>query len=167
VGRQLDPSFKVVDHALPLVRSVVARRHAPDALVRWAATAGREALHALHEVPRDLAEITRRARADGLQIQFIHRNLDHFIHEMDRSSNRLSRDRDAAVVVGSAGHADRRRLRTSISALGLRARRPRSWDRSRDWHPGSGSPDRARGFSAGGSIDCVRPDGKIGGNVNG
>jgi ubiquinone biosynthesis protein len=103
VGRQLDPSFKVVDHALPLVRAVVARRHAPDALVRRAASAGREALHALQEVPRDLAEITRRARADGLQIQFVHRNLDHFIHEMDRSSNRLSfAIVIAAVVVGSA-----------------------------------------------------------------
>lgn len=103
VGRQLDPSFKVIDHALPLVRSVLARRHAPDALARRAAIAGREALHALQEVPRDLAEIARRARADGLQIQFVHQNLDHFIHEMDRSSNRLSfAIVIAAVVVGSA-----------------------------------------------------------------
>jgi ubiquinone biosynthesis protein len=81
----------------------VARRHAPEALVRRAAIAGREALNALQEVPRDLVEITRRVRAEGLQIQFIHQNLDHFIHEMDRSSNRLSfAIVIAAVVVGSA-----------------------------------------------------------------
>jgi ubiquinone biosynthesis protein len=54
-------------------------------------------------VPRDLAELTRKARTDGLQVQFIHRNLDYFIREMDRASNRLSfAIVIAAIVIGSA-----------------------------------------------------------------
>jgi ubiquinone biosynthesis protein len=43
------------------------------------------------------------ARRDGLRIEFVHRNLDHFIREMDRSSNRLSfAVVIAAIVVASA-----------------------------------------------------------------
>jgi hypothetical protein len=54
-------------------------------------------------VPAALAAFARRARTGGFQIQFSHQNLDHFIDEMDRSSNRLSfAIVIAAVVVGSA-----------------------------------------------------------------
>ena len=54
-------------------------------------------------LPGNLAEIARRARTDGLQIQIVHRNLDFFIREMDRSSNRLSfAIVIAAIVVASS-----------------------------------------------------------------
>jgi ubiquinone biosynthesis protein len=54
-------------------------------------------------LPDDVAALTRKARRDGLRIQFVHRNLDHFIREMDRSSNRLSFSIViAAIVIGSA-----------------------------------------------------------------
>ena len=67
------------------------------------ADAGRDMLSALRTLPGNLAEIARRARADGLQVQFVHRNLDYFIREMDRSSNRLSfAIVIAAIVVASS-----------------------------------------------------------------
>jgi ubiquinone biosynthesis protein len=97
VGRQLDPAFKMVEHATPLVESLVEQKHQPLALAVRAAEAGRDVMKALRTLPEDLAEITRRARADGLQIQFVHRNLDYFVREMDRSSNRLS----FAVVIAA------------------------------------------------------------------
>jgi hypothetical protein len=54
-------------------------------------------------LPRDLAALARKARTDRLQIQLVHRNLEFFVREMDRSSNRLSfAIVIAAVVVGSA-----------------------------------------------------------------
>lgn len=103
VGRQLDPSFRIVEFATPVVERLIAEKHTPRVLAFRAADAGRETVKALRDLPRDLAEIARRARADGLQIQFVHRNLDYFIHEMDRSSNRLSfAIVIAAIVIGSA-----------------------------------------------------------------
>jgi ubiquinone biosynthesis protein len=103
VGARLDPSFTIVAHAAPLVERVVEQHHSPGALARRAAGAGHDALTALGALPRDLAEITRRARTEGLQVQFVHRNLGHFIREMDRSSNRLSfAIVIAAIVIGSA-----------------------------------------------------------------
>ena len=103
VGRQLDPSFKIVEYAAPLVETLVAAKHRPSALAGRTAAASREMLSVLQSLPRDLAEITRRARAEGLRVEFVHRDFDHFIREMDRSSNRLSfAVVIAAIVIGSS-----------------------------------------------------------------
>jgi ubiquinone biosynthesis protein len=103
VGRQLDPTFKIVEHATPFVQSLIEQKYTPAALALRTADAGREVISALRTVPANLAEITRRIRADGLQVQFVHRNLDFFVREMDRSSNRLSfAVVIAAIVIGSS-----------------------------------------------------------------
>ncbi|MBI4484930.1 MAG: ubiquinone biosynthesis protein UbiB [Acidobacteria bacterium] len=97
VGRQLDPSFKIVEHAAPFVEALIEQDHSPGRLALRTADAGREVLTAFRSLPGNLAEIARKARSDRLQIQFVHRNLDYFIREMDRSSNRLS----FAIVIGA------------------------------------------------------------------
>ena len=103
VARQLDPSFKLVDHARPLVERVLRERLTPSAIAARVSELGHEAAEALQAVPRDLVEIVRKARTDRLQIQFVHRNLEHFVQEMDRSSNRLSfAVVIAALIVGSS-----------------------------------------------------------------
>jgi ubiquinone biosynthesis protein len=67
------------------------------------ADAGREMLNAMRALPGSLAEIARKARTEGFRIHFVHRNLDVFIREMDRSSNRLSfAIVIAAIVIGSS-----------------------------------------------------------------
>jgi ubiquinone biosynthesis protein len=103
VGAQLDPSFRMVAHAAPLVQRLVEQKQTPGAIALRAVDAGHEAFSALRGLPRDLAEIMRRARTNGLQVQFVHRNFEHFVREMDRSSNRLSfAIVIAAVVIASA-----------------------------------------------------------------
>jgi ubiquinone biosynthesis protein len=103
VGRQLDPSFKIVEYAGPFVESLVAAKHQPAALALRTATASRELLSVLRNFPGDLAAIARRARAEGLRVEFVHRDFDHFIREMDRSSNRMSfAIVIAAIVIGSS-----------------------------------------------------------------
>jgi ubiquinone biosynthesis protein len=97
VGRQLDPSFKIVAHAAPFVEALLEQKYSPTTLAVRTADTGREVLSALRSLPDNLAEVARKARSDTLQIQFVHRNLDYFIREMDRSSNRLS----FAVVIGA------------------------------------------------------------------
>jgi ubiquinone biosynthesis protein len=90
VGRQLDPDFQIVEHATPFVTSLLAGKRAPAAVARRTVRAGRDALGAMRALAANLAEISRRIRTDGMQVQFVHRNLDFFVREMDRSSNRLS-----------------------------------------------------------------------------
>lgn len=103
VGRQLDPTFKIVEHATPFVESLIEQKYTPEALALRTADAGREVLSAVRALPSNLAEITRKIRTDGMQVQFVHRNLDFFVREMDRSSNRLSfAVVIAAIVVASS-----------------------------------------------------------------
>jgi ubiquinone biosynthesis protein len=103
VGRQLDPRFKLVDSARPIVQQILRDRLTPASLAARAGELGREAAETLTSMPRDLAEVIRKTRGDGLQIQFVHRNLDYFVQEMDRSSNRLSfAIVIAALIVASA-----------------------------------------------------------------
>ena len=63
---------------------------------------------ALQRVPRDLIELVAKARDGRLEIRFVHQNLEHFVQEMDRSSNRLSfAVVIAALIVGSSFVAQR------------------------------------------------------------
>jgi ubiquinone biosynthesis protein len=90
VGRNLDPSFRMLEHAAPMVEEVWLQRHLPGALTERAAEAARDAATLVRSLPREVGALLRKARGDNLQIQFVHRNLEHFVLEMDRSSNRLS-----------------------------------------------------------------------------
>ena len=97
VGRQLDPSFTIVAHATPLVETLLAEKLTPAALTARTVHAGREVVNALRTLPADLAALAQSVRRDGLQIQFVHRDFDYFVREMDRSSNRVS----FAIVIGA------------------------------------------------------------------
>jgi ubiquinone biosynthesis protein len=103
VGRNLDPAFKIVERATPHVERLIAQRRRPGAIAARAARKSVEIADFVSGLPGHLAAITNRVRRDGLQVQFVHRNLDHFIREMDRSSNRLSfAIVIAAIVIGSS-----------------------------------------------------------------
>jgi ubiquinone biosynthesis protein len=103
VGRQLDPTFQMVEYARPVVAGIMRDRFSPSAVASGAEALGRELGEAMQSVPRDLVEIISKAKDDRLQIQFVHRNLEHFVQEMDRSSNRLSfAIVIAALIVGSS-----------------------------------------------------------------
>jgi ubiquinone biosynthesis protein len=103
VGRQLDPSFQIVEYATPHVEAMLMNKRRPVALARRAVESSHDALKALATVPANVAEIVAKTRRDGLRVEFVHTNLEHFIREMDRSSNRLSFSVViAAIVVASA-----------------------------------------------------------------
>jgi ubiquinone biosynthesis protein len=122
VGRQLEPDFQMVEHATPFVAGLVAERRSPRAIARRAGHAGRGAIRALGTLPAHVAEIARRVSADGMRVEFVHRNLDFFVREMDRSSNRLSfAVVIGAIVVGSSiiVHADAGPVFHGYPVLGL------------------------------------------------
>jgi ubiquinone biosynthesis protein len=103
VGRQLDPSFKMVEHAAPLAEQLWRKEFAPEAVGRRLLGGVRETVSALHALPLHLDAIGRKAREGRLEVRFVHTNLDHFEREMDRSSNRIASALIiAALVVGSS-----------------------------------------------------------------
>lgn len=90
VGREVDPTFKIVEHAAPMAERLWQREMRPAALITRAAGALRQTLSSAAALPRELEAAARKLRDGRLQVQFVHRNLDHFVSEMDRSTNRLS-----------------------------------------------------------------------------
>ena len=103
VGRQLDPTFKLIDEARPVVLEILRDRLRPAGAAARLGEMGRDAALALQDLPGDLLEIVSKAKDDRLQIQFVHRNLDQFVREMDRASNRLGfAIVIAALIVGSS-----------------------------------------------------------------
>ena len=103
VGRELDPAFKMVEHARPMAERIWRERHSPSALAPRALRAGRRSIELLADLPRQADGLLRKAREGRLEVQFVHRNLDHFVREMDRSSNRLSfAVVIAAILIGSS-----------------------------------------------------------------
>jgi len=97
VGRALDPSFQIVEHATPLAERLWIERHSPRALASRMSDATRDAVDTARQIPGELSAVMRKVRDNRFEVQFVHRNLEHFVREMDRSSNRLS----FAVVIGS------------------------------------------------------------------
>ena len=103
VGRRLDPAFNMIEHARPVVAGLLRDRLSPGAVASRVADMGRDMADALQALPRDLMQVVGKARDDQFKIQFVHRNLEHFVQEMDRSSNRLSfAIVIAALIVGSS-----------------------------------------------------------------
>jgi len=93
----------MAETARPLVARVLRERVAPSAIAGRAGDFAREAADVVQTLPRGVLEIVEKVRTDRFQIQFVHRNLEHFVQEMDRSSNRLSLAiLIAALVVGSS-----------------------------------------------------------------
>lgn len=103
VGVQLDPDFKIVEHAAPMAERLWKREHSPAVLGRRAVRELQQSVEAVRQIPRHVEAIARKVRDGRLEIRFVHRNLDHFVKEMDRSSNRLAFSMIiAALIVGSS-----------------------------------------------------------------
>lgn len=122
VGARLDPAFKMVEHAAPMAERLRRRELAPDAIASRVMQALTQTAVAVHAIPGHLDAIARKVRDGRLQVQFVHRNLDHFVHEMDRASNRIAFALIiAALIVGSSLiiHAGRGATAYGYPVLGL------------------------------------------------
>jgi hypothetical protein len=101
VGRQLDPTFK----SLSTPRRSSSRSSSRNTVLRrWRSarpTPGGSAERASTLRPTSLNHT--KDPADGMQMQFVHGDLDFVVREMDRSSNRLSfAVVIATIVIGSS-----------------------------------------------------------------
>lgn len=103
IGRQLDPDFNMVTHLKPFMHRLLQEKAGP-------ANLGREGLRMLlsysallKSLPDDLKELITRINRNKFKIDLEHRGLEHFITDLDKSSNRLSFSLlIAALIIGSS-----------------------------------------------------------------
>jgi len=103
LGRQYDPDFHITDHLTPLVKSALAERYQPDALMRRGRSAVSEFMSVVGGVPRDLARFLREARRGKTRIDLDLKRLDSFGRQLDRTLDRATVGiMTASLVIGSA-----------------------------------------------------------------
>lgn len=89
IGRQLDPDFNLALHLQPFVERMIRQRYEPGRIAQRLYEETRELLELAHEMPGYVNRTMKKISENDLRVQLEHRNLDHFILEMERSSNRL------------------------------------------------------------------------------
>ena len=89
VGRTLDPEFNMAAHLQPFVERLVRARYSPTRMAERMWVESQHLLGYAHDIPGHVNRTLRKLSEDDLRIQLEHRNLDHFILELERSSNRL------------------------------------------------------------------------------
>ncbi|MEK6262472.1 MAG: AarF/ABC1/UbiB kinase family protein [Planctomycetota bacterium] len=103
IGRSLDPAFNLASHLQPFVERLVRARYHPSRMAERMWHESKQMLEYAHDIPRHINRTLRKLSEDDLRIQLEHRNLDHFILELERSSNRLAVGVVvAALIVASA-----------------------------------------------------------------
>ncbi len=103
LGQQLDPEFHMIDHVTPFVERIIHQRYTPQALWERGRKSVRETLEVLADVPRDVRNLLRDMRRGRVKIDLDLKRLDHFGHQLDRASNRLTMGiLTASLVVGSS-----------------------------------------------------------------
>ena len=89
VGVELYEDFNVFEVARPYARGLLLGRFAPD---RVAALARKEVVNlgrVLRETPYQLHDFLEQAREGRLEVGFVHKGLDEFMHRIDIVFNRL------------------------------------------------------------------------------
>lgn len=103
LGLQLDPEFHMIDHVTPFVVQAIKQRYTPQALLTRGRKSVRETLEVLANLPRDMRHLVRDMRRGRVRVDLDLKRLDHFGHQLDGASNRLTMGiLTASLVVGSS-----------------------------------------------------------------
>ena len=121
VGVDLYPDFNVFEVAQPYARALMLERFTPERLALRAQKEGRELLGIARELPYQVHDVLQEMRDGQIEVGFVHKGLDEFMHKLDVALNRLV---VALVVVGG--------LVGVVADRDLRDRGPEHLRRQRD-----------------------------------
>ncbi|RMG87660.1 MAG: hypothetical protein D6708_12595 [Candidatus Dadabacteria bacterium] len=116
LARTLDPDFVVLDEAVPFARKLLVRRLDPRYQARVAFRTARDLRDLVRAVPGQITRILQKLLEGKLAVDFVHQGYEPVLHEMDRSTNRLS----FALIVSA--------LIIGSSLIVLAGRGPLLWD---------------------------------------
>jgi len=103
LGRQLDPSFNMVEHLQPFTEKIVKQRYSPASISKEL-TRTIQSYQALSKsLPKDIKEFINRVNRNKFKIDLEHRGLERLITDLDKSTNRISFSVViAALIIGSS-----------------------------------------------------------------
>jgi ubiquinone biosynthesis protein len=89
VGVELYPDFNVFEVARPYARTLMVERFSPQRLAFRAQRRGRELFEIANELPYQVHDVLQEVRDGQIEVGFVHKGLDEFMHKMDVVVNRL------------------------------------------------------------------------------
>lgn len=103
LAKVLYPEVNLLEESEPYARRLYVERLSPSAFADRAVSVARDYRDFLAGFPSQADRIMKKVVEDKLRIEFLHRGLEEFMGEMDRSSNRLTfAIIVAALIVGSS-----------------------------------------------------------------
>jgi len=89
VGVELYPDFNVFEVARPYARSLMADRFTPERVLKRANREGLELAAIARDLPHQVHETLEQVRRGQIELGFVHKGLDEFMHKLDVLANRL------------------------------------------------------------------------------
>ena len=89
VGADLYPDFNVFEVAKPYARGLMVERFTPRRMAQRAQREARDLAGIARELPYQVSDILQEMRAGQIEIGFVHKGLDEFMHRLDVVANRL------------------------------------------------------------------------------
>src|SRR5438477_6740842 len=89
VGVDLYPDFNVFEVARPYARSLMLERFTPERVLRRANREAWQLAHVARELPYQIHDTLEQMRDGQVEIGFVHKGLDEFMHKLDVLANRL------------------------------------------------------------------------------
>jgi ubiquinone biosynthesis protein len=97
VGIELYPDFNVFEVAKPYARNLMVERFSPERMLARAEKESRELFRVAATLPYQLHDVLEELRDGQVDVGFVHKGLDDFMHKVDVAFNRLV---VALIVVG-------------------------------------------------------------------
>ncbi|HSO02111.1 MAG TPA: AarF/UbiB family protein [Gaiellaceae bacterium] len=89
VGVDLYPEFNVFEVARPYARELMLERFSPARLASQAQREGRALLGIARELPYQIHDVLQEVRDGQIEVGFVHKGLDEFMHKLDVAINRV------------------------------------------------------------------------------
>jgi ubiquinone biosynthesis protein len=89
VGVELYPDFNVFEVAKPYARDLMLRRYTPRRVIARARKESRALAQIMREAPYQVHDVLESLRDGQIEVGFVHKGLDEFMHKIDVAFNRL------------------------------------------------------------------------------
>ena len=89
VGVELYPDFNVFEIAKPYARDLMLHRYTPRRMMSRARKEARALVGIVRETPYQVHDILESLRDGQIEVGFVHKGLDEFMHKLDVAFNRL------------------------------------------------------------------------------
>ena len=89
VGIELYPDFNVFEVARPYARSLLLGRYTPQRMLSRARRESLKLASVFADYPHQLHDVLEQMRDGQIEVGFVHKGLDEFMHKLDVAFNRL------------------------------------------------------------------------------